>query len=140
MMPNTSTIVGKRLHSIQKKDYSWFFVFTDDLSISTESSWRFINAGRIVVTSDDHGHQFGLPDPVDAAESVCSVLQESEISSARIDETTGDLFVVFSNAAYLQFLQMSSGYESWRLCVQGDEFICLGGGEVTSMSKQKESS
>jgi hypothetical protein len=63
-------LVGQTLRSVEKKDYSWFFVFADDISIVTESTWRLLSEDGIIVTSEDHGHQFGLPAPVDAAERV----------------------------------------------------------------------
>ena len=63
-------LVSQTLRSVEKKDYSWFFVFADDISIVTESPWRFLDQDRIIITSEDHGHQFGLPAPVDAGESV----------------------------------------------------------------------
>jgi hypothetical protein len=82
------------------------------------------------VTSEDHGHQFGLPNRVDASVCVLSAIQDTPIQTARIDTATGDLFVYFSDKMFLQFLQTSGGYEAWRLFVGEQEFICTGGGEI----------
>ncbi len=132
-MSNLATIpnfAGGRLRSVEKKDYSWFFLFTEGVSITTGTAWRFVNADHLVVTSEDHGASFGLPKPVDASVRVLSVVQETPVQSSRVDPATGDLFVYFSDRTFLQFLQMSGGYEAWRLCVGDREFICTGGGNI----------
>jgi hypothetical protein len=128
-VPNIFNITGVRLRSVEKKDYSWFFIFTDNVSIAADT-WRFVNGDRIVVTSEDHGHEFGLPSPVDASVRVLSAVQDVPIQTSRIETATGDLFVYFSDGMFLQFLQMSCGYEAWRLFVGEREFICTGGGEI----------
>ena len=110
--------------------YTWFFEFADDIAISTESPWRFMSAEGIVVTSEDHGHQFGLPAPVDAAERVLARVTGQAVVAASIIRRTGDLSIEFDQQLHLQFLQMSCGYESWRLHIRGNETICTGGGDI----------
>jgi hypothetical protein len=123
-------LVGQVLSSLEKKDYSWCFVFADEMSIVTESFWRFLTAEGIVVTSEDHGHQFGLPAPVDATERVLADVSRLTVIGASITRPASDLIVDFGRGVHLQFFQMSCGYESWRLYVRGDETICMGGGDV----------
>lgn len=67
-------LVGQTLRSVERKDHSWIFVFAGEIAIVTESPWRFLTANAIAVASDDHGHQFGLPAPVDAAERVLAAV------------------------------------------------------------------
>jgi hypothetical protein len=126
----SNPLIGRQLTSVEKKDYSWFFRFAFDVSIATESPWRLIDEDRILVTSEDHGHQFGLPGPVDAASIVLSSIGDRRIEAAVISECSGDLTIEFSGRAQLQLLQMSGGYESWRLSVGDSETICMGGGEL----------
>jgi len=121
---------GASFRSLEKRDYSWFFKFDQPLSISTESSWRFITPERIEVTSEDHGHPFGLSQPVDAIERVMSRLAGVQVQSVSCNPKTGDLCVFFGESLYLQFLQMSCGYESWRAHSKLGQSICLGGGEI----------
>jgi hypothetical protein len=123
-------LVGQTLRSVEKKDYSWFFVFADEISIVTESPWRFLTADGIVVTSEDHGQQFGLPAPVDAAERVLAGVLRRIVVAASITRPTADLIIDFSGDVHLQFFQMSCGYESWRLYIHGSETICTGGGDI----------
>ena len=121
---------GLQLLSVEKQDYSWIFVFGEDVSLITESSWRLISKDRIIVTSEDHDQQFGLPKPVDAAERVLSCAADSTIESVAICTSTGDLSIKLNNQVHLQLLQMSCGYESWSLYIHGIQTICTGGGNI----------
>ena len=123
-------LIGHQLMSVEKKDYSWFFRFAGDISVATESPWRLINDDRVVVTSEDHGRQFGLSEPVDAASRLLSSIVGRTVEAAAISASSGDLTIEFSRRAQLQLLQMSCGYESWRLSVRGSETICTGGGDI----------
>ena len=123
-------LIGHQFLSVEKKDYSWFFMFGDDISRATESAWRLISEERIIVTSEDHGHQFGLPEPVDAAERVLSCIAGCTVEGTTICGSSGDLTIAFSGKAQLQLLQMSCGYESWRLNIHGSVTWCTGGGDI----------
>lgn len=123
-------LVGHRLRSLENRDYSWFFVFADDLSVVTEFPWRFIADGCIAITSEDDGHQFGLPAPVDAAEMVLHRTSGQDVIAASIDPDTGDLSIEFSGMLRLQLLQMSAGYGAWRIYAPGAEVVCTGGGDI----------
>ena len=123
-------LLGCALLSLEKKDYSWFFHFGERITIENESAWRFIADGHILVSSEDHGHQFGLPSPVDAVAETLSRTARRVVHTAFIDDVTGDLHLDFEGDMQLQFLQMSSGYESWRLSLPGAEIICGGGGRL----------
>jgi hypothetical protein len=70
--------------------------------------------------------------PVDAVERVLSKLNGQTIVKADCNADNGDLFLDFSGDQYLQFLQMSGGYESWRLRINDIEHICVGGGRMDS--------
>lgn len=123
-------LIGRQLLSVEKKDYSWFFGFGAGVSLATESPWRLIEQGRIAVSSEDHGQQFGLPAPVDAAREVLSRAAGRTVEAASVASDSGDLMVQFPGRVYLQQLQLSSGHESWRLSVDGSESICMGGGSI----------
>ncbi|HLF98021.1 MAG TPA: DUF6188 family protein [Methylococcaceae bacterium] len=127
----STPLIGHQLMSVEKRDQTWFFRFAGDITVATESLWRLIEKGRIVVTSEDHGHQFGLPERVDAAERVLASTILRTVEAAVISLSSGDLTIGFNGGMQLQLLQPSSGYESWRLSVQGSETICTGGGDIT---------
>jgi hypothetical protein len=127
-------LVGQQVTSVEKLDRSWFVKFGPAIAVSTEDIWRLISDGRIAITSEDHGHQFGLPEPVDAHSSLLLILRDRTVSTAAIAPSSGDLSIDFGDQTRLQLLQTSSGYESWRLSVRGSETICTGGGVVVRSS------
>ena len=131
--PSELPIVDVNLKSIEKRDYTWFFHFTDDVSVLTEQFWRLRHHGRIEVTSSDHGELFGRPEPLDAGPRVLSAVGDLPVTETRIDGITGDLFIAFSEEVQLEFLQTSAAYESWRAYIAGEEFICGGGGVILGL-------
>jgi hypothetical protein len=52
------------------------------------------------------------------------------VRSVVLDEETRDLRMYFAEHTYLQFLQISGGYEAWRAQTGEGEIICRGGGET----------
>jgi|SRR5213594_1783690 len=82
-------LVGQTLRSVEKKDYSWFFAFADEISIGTESPWRFLTVDGIVVTSENHEHQFGLPAPIDAAKRVLAGVSGKSVVAAKCPWRSG---------------------------------------------------
>jgi hypothetical protein len=128
--PELGWLIGRKVKSVEKADYTWFFVFDDDSSIATEDTWRLINAGQVVVTSEDHGHRFGLPSPIDAAHKAMLEVSEDAIQQFEVDVRTGDLSLYIRKEKILQFLQLSCGYESWHAASVTHEVICTGGGSL----------
>lgn len=129
-----NAIVGSQVVSVEKRDYSWFVAFGPSITVATETLWRLIGQDRIIVTSEDHGHQFGLPEPVDASSVMLSRLRGRAVTAAAIDASSGDLTITFGESLLAQFLQTSFAYESWRLYVHGTEIICTGGGDIVRAS------
>ena len=136
---DTSPLLGQSVVSITKRDYSWYVTLSGGDSIDIDSAWRLVDEGRIVVTSEDHGHQFGLPAPVDAAKRVTETLKSDPIIKVTHNASTGDLLLEFSLGRHLEFLQLSCGYESWRLLLNGKEYICMGGGRCECIDKNEGS-
>ncbi len=83
--PDMTWLVGRTIKNVEKQDYSWFFVLDDGSSIGTESPWRLITAAGIVVTSEDDGHPFGLPAPVNAADRVTTTVGHEPIDRLRVE-------------------------------------------------------
>lgn len=120
---------GAHLRQVELLDHTWFFRFDNDVVIGTETYWRVLANGRIAVAECDHGHQFGLPAPVDAAREARRRLN-GPVTSASVDERTGDLRVSFADQAALELFNTSAGYEGWHLTSATGEFVAVGGGEV----------
>jgi len=123
---NFASFVGKSLQSLEKMDHSWFFTFGESLNINTEGLWRLVGAERIIVTSEDHQQQFGLPSPLDAIECVTSQLKKLQVQSVACEANTGDLLLTFAENLCLQFLPTSSVYEAWRVNTEQGGAFCDG--------------
>ena len=129
MTPYCRRLVGLPIRAVEKKDHSWFFVFADRAVIATETPWRFVTPDGILVTSEDYEQQFGLPQPIDARQRLMSRVAGLLVTAVSIHPATGDLTVHFAGME-LQFLQMSCGYEAWRLKLGDTDTICTGGGQL----------
>jgi hypothetical protein len=56
-------LVGQTLRSVEQKDYSWFFIFADEISIVTESPWRTSMAARPFAQEEEALRIFNGPTP-----------------------------------------------------------------------------
>lgn len=109
----------------------WQFRLSNSGSITVESFWRLIREGRIAVTGDDHGQQFGLPEPIDAASRVLSILAGAVIQRVEIRDGTADLFIEFDPPFRLEVLSSSFAYESWQIYEpDGGCVVAQGGGQL----------
>lgn len=125
-------LVGQRLGEIDRSALPyWRACFDGGTCLVAATLWRFIENGRVRVTSEDHGHRFGLPEPVDAYARLEESVGNRAVSSAAIDARTGDLKIGFGPEMSLEVLSTSCGYENWTLHnVDGSQLIALGGGRV----------
>lgn len=123
-----------------KQDYTWFFVFDGGGSITTESTWRLVTAEGIKVTSEDHGEKFGLPASLDAINIIKKEIGQQKIEQYKLDPRTGDLSLILDNTSELQFLNLSSGYETWHIVHGAQEIICMGGGKLHEINNNKKDS
>ncbi len=101
-------------YSFSEPDF-WVISLSGGGSISTQDVWRLMTPARMAVSSVDHGHQFGLPEPVDAAARAMLETSSSVIVEAHVDDRAPDLLVQFENGSVLQVLATSTGYECWQV-------------------------
>jgi len=113
------TVAAKRVES------QWSFALGSQFVV-TCYAWRLIGAKSIIVTSEDDGHQFGLPSPGDAEKSANDALAEAKIVAVEVDARTGDCTLRVGDALTLQLLTMSMGYETWQLYRDGEFFGAVG--------------
>lgn len=93
--------------------------------------WRLLRHGSIAVSGEDHRQQFGLPAPIDAAQSATSLLASTIVQSVEVRGGTADLLIGFTGELRLDILPFSSGYESWQVSAPGGkQIIACGGGEL----------
>jgi hypothetical protein len=101
--------------------------------------WRIVAGGRLVLTSEDHEQQFGLPAPRDAYTEATTMLGGRRVTAARLREETADLLVEFDGGLLLEVLSASSGYEPWQLSAPGVLLVAMGGGGFAKFASGAES-
>ena len=111
---------------VQRRESDWVFTFSGSRSIAVECHWRIVSGQGIATTDEDHGQHFGLSAPFDAEIRANALLSGAEITSAKIDRTTADVSLSFSNGHRLELINNSSGYEAWN----SGSIIALGGGSL----------
>jgi hypothetical protein len=112
---------------------SWSFRFGKGIEIRADCAWRVVVDGHIVLSSEDHGQQFGLPQPVNAELHCRSLIVRQTIQSADVRDDTRDILILFESGARLEIVPMSSGYESWQLAgPDGTQTIAQGGGNLVT--------
>jgi hypothetical protein len=129
-MDELARLVGHRFQSLSRREYDWVFRFDHDASLRVECLWRLIQSSRIQFTSEDDGHQFGLPAPVDVTAEVRSRLASAIVQGVELRQGILDLELHFNTGGILQILPTSAGYEAWELSLKDRLVIALGGGEL----------
>jgi len=109
----------------------WYFTFGAQASIGVDCLWRIVERDRVVLTSEDHLQQFGLPAPVDAAVRGGQLLSKRRVTAVHLREATSDIVVEFTDGLRLEIIATSSGYENWQLCdPSGTSYFAQGGGQI----------
>jgi hypothetical protein len=111
---------------------SWIFQFADKISVQVSGFWRALENNKIVLVSLDHGHQFGLPNPINLVEEITSLLGGDILMELSVDADTADLTLLLTNNHKLEILIASAGYETYQFSIQNKRYIGLGSGEIAS--------
>src|SRR4051812_45752463 len=111
-MSELAWLVGHSAQSLTRRESDWVLDFDKGVRLVIACLWRLVEAGRIRVTSEDDGHQFGLPAPVDAAAEVNRRLAKASVAAVEIREGTLDWELRFNGGHVLQVIPDSSGYEA----------------------------
>jgi hypothetical protein len=119
-----SLLVDKRLVQVVKDDFSWGFTFSGGLNLRVECLWRLLVSGRVVITSEDHGQQFGLPAPVDCVGELQRRVEGVPVTSAKVRARSVDISLDFGDIATLEVIATSAGHEAWVL--SGQDVLMVG--------------
>jgi hypothetical protein len=127
-----SWMVGRTIQEIRLNEPTqWAFLFEAGIGIGAECPWRLLQDGRVAISSEDHLQQYGLPARLDAAEEAYQLLGARPVTSVEVREGTADLILGFGDNLRLEFLPISSGYESWVVTTpSGFQIIAQGGGQL----------
>lgn len=129
--PSMSWLAPRVFLAFVRNGHEWRFTFDDGVVITVECLWRLLKDDRLVVTSEDDGHEFGRPAPVNAATEVCTALADRSLERADLRESTGDLTLRFSGGYALEFVTSSVGYEAWRADYPGGSIVATGCGPLS---------
>lgn len=120
MKSKLAVIQGLRLlESGLSETNEWEFKFENDNRLSSSDWWRIVSSDGVILTSNDHDQQYGLPEPIQAGAMAFRELRDSKVVGISIVAPTQDLHLEFENGKVLQILSSFSGYENWEF--QGPE-------------------
>lgn len=117
-------MIGKTV-SVERREGDWVFQFGPDFVITVGTFWRLIGKTYICVSSEDDGHQFGLPAPIDVEAESNRLLAGKAVRSVEADIRTGDLNILLDGHLTIDIVTFSAGYESWQMWHLG-EFFAFG--------------
>jgi hypothetical protein len=135
-MNSLDWLIDLRLLSVIRQEYQWVFEFEGNARVTVECLWRLLEDGRIRITSEDDGHQFGLLSPVVAADEVNRRIVGSSVVSVALSDGTLDLELRFQTSHVLQILPLSAGYEAWNAGNGERLYVAVGGGELAIFGGQ----
>ena len=138
-MNHLAWLVGRRFQSLSRREYDWVIVFDQHAAIVVSCLWRLVDSERIRITSEDDGHQFGLPAPVDAAAEVNLRLTDATIEAVEVRQGVLDLTLHFSTGHTIEVIPESSGYEAWNASSETKQFIAAGDGELAIVDDERDS-
>jgi len=100
----------------------------DGYGLGIECLCRFIGDDGAFFSVDDHGQQFGLPAPFDAASEIKKRIKGKKIARVSLEEDTADLTLHFEGGR-LELICNSSGYECYQLSGPDNFLLVERGGQ-----------
>jgi hypothetical protein len=90
-------MVGKSIkEALFAEPGSWWFNFSGGGQCSIHGGiWRLTDAETMIVSSQDHGHQFGLPAPFDVSSIFMARINNALVKSVEIRTGAPDLLIRF---------------------------------------------
>lgn len=127
-------LVGHACDAVLRRGSNWTFGFGGAGSLNVECPWRIVIDGRIALTAEDDGQQFGLPAPISAEDEAHSLVVGRTVTALLISSPAGDLRVEFGSTIALELFNNSRAYEAWEAIVRQDGrpvmVVAHGGGSV----------
>jgi hypothetical protein len=122
-------VIEKVAYDVESQQ--WIFNMTNGATLCLYCPWQVISNARVSLASGDHGQQYGLSSPIDAAVNALGLLGGRRIESIIPDELSADLLVRLEGDILLRTFNDSSGCEAWQLNGNmGMSIIGQGGGNI----------
>ncbi|HJQ57965.1 MAG TPA: hypothetical protein VJ890_13730 [Vineibacter sp.] len=128
-------LIGESISEVEflSESETWCILLSRGSTLNVPCLWRLRLEGKLVATSSDHLHSFGLKELFDAAKVLREYSMGVPISSVEVDKGSLDLRIAFGPRLMLEILLESAGYESWSAChSSGVVVIARGDGELIS--------
>jgi hypothetical protein len=109
---------------------SWYIVFADRVAFNVSAFWRLLGDKQIKLVSLDHGHQFGLPEPVDLSQLLTDALTGKALLEIKVKQNTADLLLTLTDNLEIEIFISSSGYETYNFSIDRKNYIGLGSGDI----------
>jgi len=122
----TNALFNKVTYDINSD--SWTFLFEDNIYAISSGFWRLLKGKVIQAVSLDHGHQFGLPQPLDLTQQITEDLTGNILTGIKVKRNTSDLILTLTNGFEIEIFTSSIGYETYNFKVDNKRYIRLGGG------------
>jgi hypothetical protein len=129
---------GSLFRSAEFDGFNWNFFFEDDIYIGVSGFWRLLKDGEISLVSLDHGHQFGLPKPVDLVKWVNEKCRGQRLTELKVNDGSGDLHATMTGGLMLEIFIASTGYETYQFSFAGKSYIGTGGGETAIFDRRTQ--
>ena len=126
-------LVGSEIESIEvSEEELWDFEVRPAGSFQTQNPWRLLRGDVLEVTSSEHGHQYGLPEPINSAKLTKSKVSGLAIESVTMPAKSGDLILTFEEGFSLEIRALFRGYDSWHaIDPEGNRVSMNGIGKAT---------
>lgn len=135
-------VKGRFLIAVQFNEESearWRFNFGPEAELNVECPWRVMSEGKNVFGGCDHGHQLGLPAPVDGEERTLEALGHYPVERIVVHAESADLTIWFAGNQRLEVFNNSCGYEGWNLHgPKGFHIVAQGGGTLAVWGAKDE--
>src|SRR5262245_53342123 len=107
-------LIGATVVAIEHDEHTWRFLFSNGGQCQADGgTWTLAGPSGLVAASDDHGHKFGLPAPVDCIGEAMAALRGHQVVDAVVSHGRPDLVIRFDSQLRLDVLALSRGYECW---------------------------
>ncbi len=128
-------VVGRPCR-VRRREHDWDFDLQNGRGLAVSCHWRIVSSDGIALTEEDDKQWFGLAEPIDAAMRATALFAGATVTSVKVDQTTADLCLGFSNGLRLDLFNNSAGYEGWKGSFmledgRGCSIIALGGGGLS---------
>jgi hypothetical protein len=119
-------LVGEPIR-FARRESDWVIDVGEVVGFCVGCFWRLVTDEGIVVSSEDDGHLFGLPAPVDAERDANRAVLGETLIAIKMHRATADLRFTLTSGVVIEVITTSRGYESWQAYDRAGQLQAVGG-------------